>query len=76
MKLSTCCHSSASRRARHWEDHLPPKRVSVERQLEFGVFRCVLITGVREEHIPEWLNLFRDVVGSEDLFLNISRESP
>ena len=75
MKLSTCCHSSASRRARYLEDHLPPKRVSVDSQLEFRVFRCVFIMGVRDEHIPEWLNFFRDVVCSEDLFLSISRES-
>ena len=31
--------------------------------------------GFRDKHIPEWLNLFRDFVDSEDLFMSISRES-
>ena len=31
--------------------------------------------GVRDKHIPEWLNLFRDFVDSEDFFMSVSRKS-
>merc|ERR1719244_618226 len=56
-----------------WEEHLAVKHFSVEGQLEFRAL--LFIMDNCDEIIPEYLNFVKGVVDSEDLPLNISRET-